>query len=591
MRFLFVISFLCCFNMFSQEDIVAAEYYKNGDFEKALLSYKKLYNKSPNNNTYLLQLVKSLQQLEKYQEAETLLLEQISRVNYPPLLIELGYNYQLQNNIINAETYYESALKTIDQNPNFVFVVGKAFEDRSLLDQAITAYEKAMVLKPDLNFNVQLARIYGDQGNVEKMFESYLNFVELNDSYINTIKRAFSEFISENSDNKNNVLLKRILLKKIQTDQNLLWNEMLSWLFVQQKDYNKAFTQEKAMFFRQPESLDRIEELAHIALADKAYQVALDIFTYLTETAQDLDTKLKAYYNLIEIKTQLATKEEYNSILSEYKAIFDTYGTHTKTLFIQISYAHFLAFYKHEPNQAVSVLKQSLELPLNSFQEAGVKLELGDVLVLQEKFNEALIYYTQVQRNLKNSTLSQEARYKVAKTSYYKGDFKWAESQLKILKSSTSQLIANDALDLMLLITDNKYEDSTQTALKLYAKADLMAFQNQTDNAIELLDEILTNHKGKTIEDQALFKQAQLFEKNQEYHRAEANYQAIITNFSDDILADDAYFFLAELYRKKLNQPEKAQELYEKIVFNYQDSIYFVDARNNFRSLRGDAIN
>ena len=577
--------------MFSQEDIVAAEYYKNGDFEKALLSYKKLYNKSPNNNTYLLQLVKSLQQLEKYQEAETLLLEQISRVNYPPLLIELGYNYQLQNNIINAETYYESALKTIDQNPNFVFVVGKAFEDRSLLDQAITAYEKAMVLKPDLNFNVQLARIYGDQGNVEKMFESYLNFVELNDSYINTIKRAFSEFISENSDNKNNVLLKRILLKKIQTDQNLLWNEMLSWLFVQQKDYNKAFTQEKAMFFRQPESLDRIEELAHIALADKAYQVALDIFTYLTETAQDLDTKLKAYYNLIEIKTQLATKEEYNSILSEYKAIFDTYGTHTKTLFIQISYAHFLAFYKHEPNQAVSVLKQSLELPLNSFQEAGVKLELGDVLVLQEKFNEALIYYTQVQRNLKNSTLSQEARYKVAKTSYYKGDFKWAESQLKILKSSTSQLIANDALDLMLLITDNKYEDSTQTALKLYAKADLMAFQNQTDNAIELLDEILTNHKGKTIEDQALFKQAQLFEKNQEYHRAEANYQAIITNFSDDILADDAYFFLAELYRKKLNQPEKAQELYEKIVFNYQDSIYFVDARNNFRSLRGDVIN
>ncbi len=577
--------------MFSQEDIVAAEYYKNGDFEKALLSYKKLYNKSPNNNTYLLQLVKSLQQLEKYQEAETLLLEQISRVNYPPLLIELGYNYQLQNNIINAETYYESALKTIDQNPNFVFVVGKAFEDRSLLDQAITAYEKAMVLKPDLNFNVQLARIYGDQGNVEKMFESYLNFVELNDSYINTIKRAFSEFISENSDNKNNVLLKRILLKKIQTDQNLLWNEMLSWLFVQQKDYNKAFTQEKAMFFRQPESLDRIEELAHIALADKAYQVALDIFTYLTETAQDLDTKLKAYYNLIEIKTQLATKEEYNSILSEYKAIFDTYGTHTKTLFIQISYAHFLAFYKHEPNQAVSVLKQSLELPLNSFQEAGVKLELGDVLVLQEKFNEALIYYTQVQRNLKNSTLSQEARYKVAKTSYYKGDFKWAESQLKILKSSTSQLIANDALDLMLLITDNKYEDSTQTALKLYAKADLMAFQNQTDNAIELLGEILTNHKGKTIEDQALFKQAQLFEKNQEYHRAEANYQAIITNFSDDILADDAYFFLAELYRKKLNQPEKAKELYEKIVFNYQDSIYFVDARNNFRSLRGDAIN
>jgi tetratricopeptide (TPR) repeat protein len=460
-----------------------------------------------------------------------------------------------------------------------------------LLEQAISAYEKAMELKPDLNFNVQLARIYGEQGNVEKMFESYLNFVEINDTYLNTIKRAFSEFISENSDNENNILLKRILLKKIQTDQNLLWNEMLSWLFVQQKDYNKAFTQEKAIFYRQPETLDRIEELGNIALADNQYQIALDIFTYIRETAQDLDTKLKAYFYVINIKTQLATQAEYKDILKEYDIVFNTYGKQTQTLFIQISYGHFLAFYQHDPTNAITVLKQSLELPLNSFQEAEVKMELGDILVLQEKFNEALIYYTQVQRNLKNSTLSQEARYKVAKTSYYKGDFKWAESQLKILKSSTSQLIANDALELMLLITDNKYEDSTQSGLKLYAKADLMAFQNNNDEAIILLDEILTQHKGKTIEDQALFKQAQLFEIKKEYHKAEVNYQSIITNFSDDILADDAYFYLAELYRTKLNEPEKAQELYEKIIFNYQDSIYFVDARNNFRLLRGDAIN
>ncbi|GGG35019.1 hypothetical protein GCM10010976_03350 [Bizionia arctica] len=577
--------------MFSQEDLVASEYFKNGEFEKAALSYKRLHDKSPNNNNYLLQLVKTYQQLENYQEAETLLLDQITKVNYPPLTIELGYNYQLQNDLINAEKNYNIALETIDQNPNFVFVIGKAFEDRSLLEQAIVAYEKGIILKPDQNFNFLLARIYGEQGKVEKMFESYLNFVEINDTYLNTIKRAFSEFISENNDNENNIILKRLLLKKIQIDQNLLWNEMLSWLFVQQKDFNKAFTQEKAIFFRQPETLDRIEELGNIAINDKEFEIALDIFTYLGETAQDLDTKLDAYYHVINIKTQIATPAEYKNILKEYDLVFDTYGKQTQTLPLQIAYAHFLAFYIHDSPNAITVLKKSLELPLNSFQEAGVKMELGDILVLQENFNEALIYYTQVQRNLKNSTLAQEARFKVAKTSYYKGDFKWAESQLKILKSSTSQLIANDALELMLLITDNKYEDSTQTALNLYAKADLMAFQNNTNEAIELLDVILNEHKGKTIEDQALFKQAQLFDLKKEYHKAEANYQSIITNFSDDILADDAYFYLAELYRTKLNEPEKAQDLYEKIIFNYQDSIYFVDARNNFRLLRGDAIN
>lgn len=591
MRFLLLICFLFSFNSFSQEDLLASEYYKNGEFEKALLSYKRLYNKTPNNNSYLLQLVKSHQQLEQLDEAEILLLNQISRINYPPLLIELGYNYQLKNDIINANRSYNDAIATLDENPNYVFIIGRTFEERSLLEQAITAYEKAMLLKPDLNFNIQLARIYGDQGNVEKMFNSYLNFVELNDTYLNTIKRAFSEFITDNNDDENNLILKRILLKKIQQEPNLMWNEMLSWLFVQQKDYNKAFAQEKAIFYRQPESLNRIEELAHIALNDSESLTAMSIFSYIIDTAQDLEIKLNATYYLIEIKTKIATENEYNDIVKQYQDVFNTYGMFPQTFYIQKSYAHFLAFYKHNPDEAISFLKQSLKLPLSTFQEAEAKLELGDILVLQEKFNEALIYYTQIQRNLKNSTLSQEARYKVAKTSYYKGDFQWAESQLKILKSSTSQLIANDALELMLLITDNKFEDSTQAGLKLYAKADLMAFQNKTEQAIVLLDQILEEHKGKSIEDQALFKQAQLFYNKKEFEKAKENYLLIITNYNDDILADDAIYYLANLYYKKLNQPEKAKELYEKIVFEHEDSIYFVDARNTFRSLRGDFIN
>ncbi|MCB0434985.1 MAG: tetratricopeptide repeat protein, partial [Mangrovimonas sp.] len=210
---------------------------------------------------------------------------------------------------------------------------------------------------------------------------------------------------------------------------------------------------------------------------------------------------------------------------------------------------------------------------------------------LQERFNEALIYYTQIQRNLKNSTLSQNARFKVAQTSYYKGDFDWAESQLKILKASTSQLIANDALDLKLMISDNKYEDSTHTALKLYAKADLLSYQNKTNEAITILQTILDNHKGETIEDQALLKQAQLFESKKDYDKAVANYLRIVTEFNEDILADDAYFALGELYAKKLDNPELAKSYYEKIIFNYADSIYFVEAQKQFRMLRGDDIN
>ena len=591
MRFLIIFCFLFSFSVFAQDDLVAREYFKNGEFEKALVSYQNLVKKNKTNRNYILQLVKTHQQLEQYESAENLLQEVILKTNFSPFLIELGYNYNLQNDSINAKLNYEKAIATIDESPNNAFVVGRTFENLSLLEQAITTYEKAMALKAELNFNMQLARIYGEQGNVEKMFNSYIDFSEINESYINVIKREFSAFITEDKDNENNIALKKILLKKIQSSPNLLWNEMLSWLFIQQKEYNKAFAQEKAIYKRQLESLDRIEELANIAYNKKQYDISKEVFQFIIDNTQEIDNKINAHYSLIKIETEIASKNDYKTIANEYLDLFSEFGKEDRTLDLQISYAHFLAFYQNDTKEAISVLKNSLKLPLSQYREAQVKLELGDILVLEEKFNEALIYYTQIQRSLKNSTISQLARFKVAKTSYYKGDFKWAESQLKILKSSTSQLTANDALDLKLLISDNKQEDSLQVALKKYAKADLLAFQNKKEEAITLLSSILDNHKTETIIPQTLLKQAQLFEDKKAYEKAKVNYQRIIRDYKEGILIDDALYALAELYNNHLAQPEEAKKLYENIIFNHSDSIYFVEARNKFRSLRGDEIN
>ncbi|WP_452599468.1 tetratricopeptide repeat protein [Pontimicrobium sp. MEBiC01747] len=578
-------------NTFAQDDIVAREYFKNGEFEKALISYKSLVKKNKNNPSYIIQLIKIHQQLEQYTEAQNLIEAQLAKRAYGPYIIELGYNYALQKDTINAKLNYDKAIKSIETNANYAYGIGRRFENLSLLDEAITTYKKAMDLKPELNFNMQLARIYGEQGDIEKMFNSYVNFSEVNASYLNNIKREFSTFISENGTNENNIILKKILLKKIQTSPNIIWNEMLSWLFIQQKDYKKAFIQEKAIYKRELTSLDRVEELALIAYTNKKYDLAKQMFLFIIENTQDIDTKISAHYNTLKIETELASKKDYPDINNKYLNTINEFGRFSNTLDIQIAYAHFLAFNENKTKEAIAFLKESLKLNLTTFNLAKIKLELGDILVLEEKFNEALIYYTQIQRSLKNSTLSQEARFKVAKTSYYKGDFKWAESQLKILKSSTSQLTANDALDLKLLISDNKLDDSLQVALKSYAKADLLAFQNRKDEAITILSTILKNHKTEAIIPQTLLKQGQLFEDKQEYEKAKDNYEAIIKNYKEGILIDDALFALAELYANKLALPEKAKALYETIVFNHADSIYFVESRKRFRALRGDAIN
>ena len=342
---------------------------------------------------------------------------------------------------------------------------------------------------------------------------------------------------------------------------------------------------------REQESLSGILDLVNVTLKEDYPEISDDILAYLIDTADDIETIIEAHKKRLELQIQYAKPNTYEEINQKYHDIIIAYEYSQEVIDIMISHAHFKAFYLNRSSEAIPYLKKMLNMNFNDFKNAKIKLELGDILVFQQKFNEALIYYSQIQSNLKNSVLSQEARYRVAKTSYYKGDFKWAESQLKVLKASTSQLIANDALELKLLISDNKYEDSTQTALKLYAKADLYAYQNKTIEAIALLDDILENHKTETIVDQALYKQAKLYEKQKEYLKAEVNYKAIITNYKEDILADDAYFALAELYYRVLNKPDEAQGCYEQIIFNHADSIHFIESRKKFRELRGDDLN
>jgi len=591
MRFLIFILILISTSVFAQEDIFANDYFENGEYEKALFEYKKLYAQSPSNINYINKIIGSYQQLEQYHNAEVFLVELIERINFPAFYVELGYNYQLKKDMTNANDYYSKALSSLDLNPNNVFSVSRSFQNHSLLNEALAAYKKAMVLKPDFNFKLQMAQIYGEQGDVEKMFISYIDFAEQNEVALSNIKRAISDFISEDETNQNNIIFKKILLRKMQQEPKIIWNNMLSWLFIQQKDFDKAFIQEKAIFNRNPESLERIVELSNIVINENENELAKEILTYLINTAQDIDTLLNSHYSLLQIDTKESLSKDYNKINETYLALFNTYGTFSQTLDLQIAYAHFLAFYYNQTKQATDFLEKALKLPLNDLQKALVKMELGDIYVLREEFNTALIYYTQIQRSLKNSTISQEARFKVAKTSYYKGDFTWAESQLKILKASTSQLIANDALDLKLLISDNKYEDSLHLALKLYAKADLLAFQNKNKEAISVLDSIITMHKTESIVPQALLQQAKLFEKRQEFEKAEINYSNILINYKDGILVDDATYYLANLYLNHLAQPDKAKALYETMVLNYADSIYFVEARKRYRRLRGDAIN
>lgn len=577
----------------AQNDLLAKNYLEQGEYEKALLLYTKLYKKNKNFN-YFKAIITSNQQLENYKEAEKIILNKLEAKRIiPQLYVELGYNYSLQRNDSLATINYDKAILFVKETVRFNYgrSVGQTFEKYSLIEEAIATYTVAMEVFPDSDFSYQLAKLYGEQGNLEKMFDSYLTLIKKNRSYLGVAQQNFSQYISENSTEEGNVLLRKSLLRKLQKQPDVLYNELLSWLFIQQKDYKKAFLQEKAIYKRMgDEDMSGIADIAYIATNDEDYENATLIVNYLLENASTLEGRIAGHQHLMKIKRKTSKKRDYPEIEKEYLRLFSEFGEGKKTYQLQLDFNYFEAFKNQKKDFAIANLKKFSKEPLTRYQKARVKMLLADILVFDERFNEALIHYSQIQNEVKGDLIAQEARFKVAKTSYFKGDFSWAQVQLDVLKKSATQLIANDAMHLSLMIKDNSLEDSTQTALKQYARADLLTFQNKRAEAILILENLLLKHKGEKIEDEALYKLGELYEANAEYTKAVKKYRTLIEFYNDDILADDAYYRLAKLFETKLNQPQKAKEYYELIIFNYENSIYFVEARKKFRLLRGDEI-
>ena len=574
---------------FSQNEQLAQYYYDKGDFEKAKISYEELLQSVPQNYQYFIRTIDCYQQLKQFDVAEKAIQTRLDKYKQSSLLVELGYNFKIQQQEDKAQKYFEQALAKIKSNPNEVYGIANSFEKKVLLDYALKAYQTAVQLQPNFNFNYQMGLLYGQLGNTDMMISTFLDEAFVHQESTILIQNQFLRFMTDEGDAGFSANLRKALITRTQKNQDVYWNQFLSWFYTQQKEFGKAFIQEKAIYKRNPESLKTIVNLAQLAIEEKDDATAKTILGFVLENTTEIELLVQANAYLMQLKIDTTPEKNWASLETELSALVTKYGISPFTLSLQLMQAHFLTFNLKKPETGKSIVRTALDLPLNEYETAQAKMELADILLYEAKFNQALLYYSQIENDLKNDAVAHEASLKAAKTSYFKTDLEWALKQFKELKSASTQLIANDALEYFLLINDNTVADSTQVALKAFAKADYLEYQNRNQEAIQAFQAILKQYKGQEIEAVTLLRLGKLYEKTADFSLALGQYQSIIEQHSDGIYVDEALYFSAELYKNQLQLPEKAKPLYEKIIFNHQDSIYFVEARRKFRELRGDS--
>lgn len=574
-------------------EALGKEYFNKGEFDKAESVYSKLFQNDPNNTEYYGKLLQSLMAQQKYEQAEKLCKKMIKRTNsYPTYLIDLGIVYNSNNQLEKANKQYQEAINKLVPDLMLLVDVAAKFTEAQLYDQALQAIRKGRALtnNPTL-LSIDATKIYSLQNNKQGIIEEQLNTFEQNAYEQDLIQQNFQDYFNDEKDYE---LLKVVLLQRLQKfpDQKFYY-DLLIWTFIQQQNFDAAYMQSLAMDKRFAEDGQRLFQLGVYCRNNKKYEAAIKSFRSVIEKGVNFPYYNPSRTQLLSTQKEKITSSVYtqNDLINlekDYQQFFTDFGEQSSTSEAMREYASLLALYLNKSEQAIAILNKiiSNRYGISSFL-AQCKLDLGDYYLYDAEIWEAAMLYGQVDKAYKDDPLGQMAKFKNAKLSYYAGEFEWSKAQLDILKASTSQLIANDALNLSLLISDNENVDSNFQALGLYARSDLLVYQHKYDEALIKLDSINILFPANELEDDILWMKANIELNKQNFDSAINYYKTIVEKFKEGIWADDALFNIGEIYERKLQNSELAMKAYQQMIDEFSGSMYMVEARKRFRILRG----
>lgn len=581
------------------DEQLAAHYFQQGDYERAILYFEKLYDEQPT-DFYYEQLYKSYTGLNDLDAAEKLVKDRMRRrKDDPRYLIDLGSIYRTAGKDDDAAKEFDKALKLMRGDQGSVRGTANAFIRVNELSLALQAYERGQrMMRDGQTFHYEIANLYAMQGDVPKMVNAYMDLLAVNEAYLQAVQNALSRYMDLEVADSRSEILRTELLRRIQRDPtSTIYQELLIWMYIQQKDLNSAFVQSRAMDKRFDEGGTRLMELAGIALANEDHATAFKCYEYVLSLGRNDANYIQARIGAVRTQyVQVTTKpeptmEELQELDLRMANTIEELGLGRNTVEMLRDRAYLKAYHLNSHEEAIQLLEGGIAIPgLDPRTQARLKLELGDIHLLKGDIWEASLFYSQVDLDFKYDVIGHEARLRNAKVSFYAGDFLWSQAQLSVLKASTSKLIANDAMELSLRITDNLALDSNSVPLSFFARAELLRIQHRYDEALAVLDSLTLEYPIHTLGDDVLYERFRIAYARHRFADAAGYLEKILELYPLDILVDNALLDLGKTYEERLDDPEKAKSYYEQLMFEHTGSIFVPAARERYRKLRGDGV-
>ena len=610
--FVIILTIVSASSFFSQVTTIdfqlAKKYYLDSDYEKAALYYEKIF-KEPEQRLKIYENYKStLIELNKFKEAEklskTLIKENPNKLKF---LVDLGVIYGLVDRIDKKNQVFDKAIEQINEETLYdnAFDLGLAFEKIGNLKKALEVYLnfESKNLQNPFAFHSKIALIYNKTNQPSKMINTFFEMLDFNNKFLQNVQNGLVNSIDFQNNLKEKEILRQSIIEKIQANpKKIVYIELLAWFYMLNNDYENAYTQIKALDKKLNKNGSKLLELGNTALNNQDFKVAVKCFDEVILISNSIEYKFEAKNKkLFALKSKILygsqiiqeeledLKANYLLILSQLNNSKNVYNNSLRKYNLLLDLSEIEAFYLGDISSAKKHLNNAIQIPrLKEKQKGNAKLKLANILVLEDKIWEASLMYLQIEKQFKDDQLGHLAKFKNAQVYYFSGEYDWCQAQLKVLKASTSKLIANDALELSVLISDNYNMDTSEVAMKLFSYADMLSYQQQFSKANILYDSVLNNFKNHSLNDEIIFRKAKIDLKKHNYLKAVDYFKLLVDNYPNSILLDNSLFLIASIYEEKIKDFEQAKKYYKTILFDHKGSLYAAESRKRFRKLAGN---
>ncbi len=584
---------------------LAQSYESIANYDKAFELYRELYFKYPYQFQFYDAYYRMLSQLKRYDEAISLLRD---RLNQNPsdfnIYGELAVLYERKGIKDSIDYFIKQGINRDPKNAmSYKFIANILIQNR-MFDYANNVLEegKAKVIDNDM-FIIDLININTVLMNYPKACTEMIELLKKQPQQISFVQNKLAQIISNPAGLETSVqVFERNLDRK-----NLSHLKLLSWLYFQKREFKKAFD-----LTLEIEKLTNSNGYEILDFSNRAYQEgfveeAVKGFEYILKNfkeKKDLEAMsiiglARAYEQLLQNeflskdlfwKLYKPAADTNNKNLKEslkyYSIIFNNYTL--PNLVAEALYKS--AFFYKEHFQDFTKAKELLNKLINNyvltdFYAKGLLLA-GDIEKILGNYNSAYDYYEKIRIFSRASETERSlAQFQIAEILIQKGLYDSAKSILSNIKKVTTNDVANDAIEFLMIITE---QESSPQLLRTYIELERMIESKQFDNGIKIISTLNLDDDYSILQNKLRFILAELFILRNRYSDALAQLNYIYELKEKSIYSDRALYRIGQLYLYGLNDKMRAEQTFNKLLAEFPNSIFVTEVRSLINQIQSE---